>query len=87
MLAKLVFDCLLEAEKQKCRSIAFPVFGTGNLEYPWDEVARTMLDTINKYGTLRSGITTVKEVKIVLYEKDVKSIKVRLMLKKNFNNA
>ncbi|CAC5392459.1 unnamed protein product [Mytilus coruscus] len=75
LLAKLVFDCLLEAEKNNCRSIAFPVFGTGNLEYPWDEVARTMLDTINKYGTLRSGITTVKEVKIVLYEKDVKSIK------------
>jgi O-acetyl-ADP-ribose deacetylase (regulator of RNase III) len=41
---------LIYTQKAQCRSIAFPVFGTGNLEYPWDEVAQTMIDTINKYG-------------------------------------
>lgn len=62
----------------QCKSIAFPVFGTGKLEYPWDEVAKTMIDTINKYGRMHYD-TTIREVKIVLYDKDVESIQVNIV--------
>jgi O-acetyl-ADP-ribose deacetylase (regulator of RNase III) len=54
------------------------VFGTGNLEYPWDEVANTMIDTINKYGRMHYD-TTIREVKIVLFDKDIKSIQVNIV--------
>jgi O-acetyl-ADP-ribose deacetylase (regulator of RNase III) len=66
------------AQTAQCRSIAFPVFGTGNLEYPWDEVANTMIDTINKYGRMHYD-TTIGEVKIVLFDKDIKSIQVNIV--------
>jgi len=56
------------------------VFGTGNLEYPWDEVAKTMIDTINKYGRIHCD-TTIREVKIVLFDKDIKSIQVNIVYK------
>ena len=65
-------------QKEQCRSIAFPVFGTGSLEYPWDEVANTMIDTINKYGRMHYD-TTIREVKIVLFDKDIKSIQVNIV--------
>lgn len=74
LLAKLVFDCMIYADSQKCRSIAFPVFGTGNLEYPWDVVAKIMIDTINKYGRMNSTKTEIREVRVVLYDQDAKSI-------------
>jgi O-acetyl-ADP-ribose deacetylase (regulator of RNase III) len=54
------------------------VFGTGNLLYPWDEVANTMIDTINKYGRMHYD-TTIREVKIVLFDKDIKSIQVNIV--------
>jgi O-acetyl-ADP-ribose deacetylase (regulator of RNase III) len=65
-------------QKAQCRSIAFPVFGIGNLEYPWDEVAKTMIDTINKYGRMNFD-TTIREIKIVLLDKDIKSIQVNIV--------
>ena len=54
------------------------MFGTGNLLYPWDEVANTMIDTINKYGRMHYD-TTIREVKIVLFDKDIKSIQVNIV--------
>jgi O-acetyl-ADP-ribose deacetylase (regulator of RNase III) len=54
------------------------VFGTGILCYPWDEVANTMIDTINKYGRMHYD-TTIREVKIVLFDKDIKSIQVNIV--------
>jgi O-acetyl-ADP-ribose deacetylase (regulator of RNase III) len=66
------------AQTAQCRSIAFPVFGTGNSEYPWDEVANTMIDTINKFGRMHYD-TTIREVKIVLFDKDIKSIQVNIV--------
>ena len=78
ILEKVVFECLMNTHAAQLGSIAFPVFGTGNLLYPWGTVAKTMIHTIQKYARIYFD-TTVKEVKIVLYEKDQKSIEVTTM--------
>jgi hypothetical protein len=38
----------------------------------------TMIDTINKYGRIHYD-TTIREVKIVLFDKDIKSIQVNIV--------
>ncbi|KAK6185734.1 hypothetical protein SNE40_007902 [Patella caerulea] len=48
-LSVVVWNCLEEANCRKMTSIAFPVLGIGNLEYPVHLVAKCMLDEINEY--------------------------------------
>ncbi|XP_060560197.1 uncharacterized protein LOC132720172 [Ruditapes philippinarum] len=49
VLQQFVEDCLIEADEQDCKSIAFPALGTGNLRYPPRDVAAAMLDGIESY--------------------------------------
>ncbi|CAG2257455.1 MACROD [Mytilus edulis] len=42
----------MNVEAAQCKSIAFPVFGTGKLLYPWESVAKTMITTVQKYGRM-----------------------------------
>lgn len=49
--------------------------------YPWDEVAKTMIRTVYKYGR-KFPDTAMKEVRIVLYDKDYDSIEVIIILTK-----
>lgn len=68
----------MNVEAAQCKTIAFPVFGTGKLLYPWESVAKTMITTVQKYGRMHFE-TCVEEVRIVLYEKDLKSIEASLI--------
>ena len=72
-LQKFVLDCLAEAEKLKCLSIAFPAIGTGNLAYPKQEVAQAMFEAVQQFEDRQHFL---KEVKFVLYHQDKESIQV-----------
>ncbi|XP_060606465.1 protein mono-ADP-ribosyltransferase PARP14-like, partial [Ruditapes philippinarum] len=63
VLQQFVEGCLIEADEQDCKSIAFPALGTGNLEYPPRDVATAMLDGIESY-TEESMIAKLKTVYI-----------------------
>ena len=43
-LRELVGKCLSRANKDKCRTISFPVLGSGKLKYPPQKVASVLLD-------------------------------------------
>ncbi|XP_052081210.1 protein mono-ADP-ribosyltransferase PARP14-like [Mytilus californianus] len=68
-----VYNCLIQAEKDKCNSIAFPVLGTGKLKYPWDDVARTMRNAFCKFKFHCRHIN-LKEMIVVLHPDDKRSI-------------
>lgn len=70
-----MYNCLIQAEKDKCKSIAFPVFGTGKLKYPWGDVARTMRNAFGKFMYCYRHIN-LKEIRVVLLPDDKKSIEV-----------
>ena len=70
-----MWQCLLYAHSQQLSSVAFPALGTGNRKYPWKKVAKTMLDVIDDFGRQYQD-TPIKEVRVVLYEKDPKTINV-----------
>ncbi|XP_067657091.1 protein mono-ADP-ribosyltransferase PARP14-like [Haliotis asinina] len=73
-LQVLVANCLAKASDKQYRSIAFPALGTGNLGYPRDVVAKTMMETVEQFGQLNPE-TSLQEVKIVVYHKDSATIK------------
>lgn len=50
--------------------------GTGNLGYPHDVVARTMLAAVDQFEQM-NPTTSLKEVKIVIYPQDQKCIQVK----------
>ncbi|XP_033731448.1 LOW QUALITY PROTEIN: uncharacterized protein LOC117321077, partial [Pecten maximus] len=72
VLELLVTKCLIETDKRRLQSIAFPVLGTGKLLYPTHLVAKTMCDTISKYG--RNRKTNIKTVKVAIFERDILKI-------------
>ena len=73
-----MFHCLSFASTEKYKSIAFPVFGTGTLQYPWKNVANVMVETIQKFGRMCKN-TTLQEVNIVSHPDNLKSIEVRIL--------
>ncbi|XP_046562803.1 protein mono-ADP-ribosyltransferase PARP14-like isoform X2 [Haliotis rubra] len=74
ILQTLVAKCLKKASDKQYRSIAFPALGTGNLGYPRDVVAKTMMETMEQFGQ-DNPTTSLQEVKIVVYHKDTATIK------------
>lgn len=76
MLKLVIWNCLEKADELKCSSIAFPSLGTGKLLHPFSLVAETMYHTIHCYERCHSD-TKIKDISIVLYEKDTECIKVR----------
>ncbi|XP_052082724.1 uncharacterized protein LOC127720265 isoform X3 [Mytilus californianus] len=73
ILEQAVYNCLIQAEKDKCKSIAFPVLGTGKLQYPWGDVARTMRNAFWKFK-LHYRHANLKEIRVVLHPDDKRSI-------------
>ncbi|XP_046342281.2 protein mono-ADP-ribosyltransferase PARP14-like isoform X2 [Haliotis rufescens] len=74
VLQELIRDCLQEAHSKRYQSIAFPALGTGNLGYPRDVVAKTMMETVEQFGQDNPG-SSLQEVKIVVYHKDTAATK------------
>ncbi|CAC5406004.1 PARP10_14_15 [Mytilus coruscus] len=70
---KFVNNCLVAAEKDGYRSIAFPALGTGNLHYPCHLVAKYMFDIVEQFARNKQK-TTLSYVYFVVYEKDAKVI-------------
>jgi poly [ADP-ribose] polymerase 10/14/15 len=55
--------------KKGIRSIAFPAVGSGNLRFPPDIVAKSMLEAVDNFSS-RNTRTSINEVRFVIYGKD-----------------
>lgn len=74
-LGSYVVKCLTEASKQHHQTIAFPVLGAGNLGYPPDIVAETMLGAIEEFQKMTPS-TSLTNASIVIYHADKKILQV-----------
>lgn len=77
VLRLIIWQCLTVATDKNYKSVAFPAFGTGRLEYPPRKVAETMFDVVQKFA-MKNPNTTVKQVYIVLFGKDTENIVVNI---------
>ena len=71
----MVTSCLEWASNQKATSIAFPALGTGQLGFPGDVVAKEMFSAAEIFINEKPD-SSVKNIKFVIYHKDMDSIKV-----------
>lgn len=65
----MVKKCLLEADALGCRSIAFPAFGTGKLDYPVRDSALAMFEAAEEYQFEAIG-STLERVLFAVYGTD-----------------
>ncbi|XP_070212581.1 protein mono-ADP-ribosyltransferase PARP14-like [Littorina saxatilis] len=73
VLHQTVMDCLTKCNQSGFTSIAIPALGTGNLSYPRDEVAQTMIGAVRQFEqTCPSSV--LREVKLVVYHKDTQTV-------------
>lgn len=75
-LSGIFKDCLEKAENSSLSSISFPAIGTGNLGFPKDRVATSMLDEILTFSSKKQP-KHLKKVVIILYSGDAQTIQVR----------
>ena len=68
-------DALNHANRNGFKSIALPAMGTGNLGFPRDVVAEMMFNSVIEFSKKNPG-TSVKDVRLVLYDKDQPTIDV-----------
>ncbi|XP_033990535.1 poly(ADP-ribose) polymerase family member 14-related sequence 1 [Trematomus bernacchii] len=73
-LSVIFTECLAKAEEMGLTSICFPAIGTGQLGYPKDLVASTLLDTIDQFSSKKQP-KHLKKVMIILYPLDAQTIK------------
>ena len=72
----MVFRCLHTADKNKVCSIVFPAIGSGSSNFPADKVAEAMLKAMFDFVD-EADSTTVETIVIILYYKDVDTVKVK----------
>ncbi|XP_038654293.1 protein mono-ADP-ribosyltransferase PARP14-like isoform X2 [Scyliorhinus canicula] len=72
LLRAIIQKCLQNAHESQHRSISFPAIGTGNLRFPKDTVAKIFFEEIKRFISANST-STLKEVKLIIYEKDLAS--------------
>ena len=61
--------CLQKGEELRMSSIAFPVIGTGNLNFPPNEASRIMLEEILSFCQTNAS-STLKDIRFVVYQQD-----------------
>ena len=61
--------CLLEGEQLGVKSIAFPVIGTGNLNFPRNAALRIMLEETISFCQANS-VSKVQDIRFVVFEQD-----------------
>ena len=61
--------CLRKGEELRMSSIAFPVIGTGNLNFPPNEASRIMLEEILCFCQTNAS-STLKDIRFVVYQQD-----------------
>ena len=77
MFKSLVSKCLVQADKDKHVSIAFPVLGTGNLSFPCQVVAKSMYEVVESFSKDYPK-TTVKDIRFVIKENKSEKLDVSL---------
>ncbi|XP_067656383.1 uncharacterized protein [Haliotis asinina] len=75
VMYRFIYQCLNEACKLEVESIAFPVLGTGTLNYPVENVAEVMF-TVVEWFFNETTTSSLKTVKFVVYEGDKDIIQV-----------
>ena len=68
-LTKTIRNCLDELKKSGFKSIAFPVIGTGMLNYPHDMAAKSIIDTSLDF--LRDNKTEEFDIQIIIFDQNV----------------
>ena len=71
----VVTKCLDLASQRGYATVALPALGTGNLGYPHNIVAQTMLGAVDRFLQTNPS-TSLKEVRIVVYHTDKKCLQV-----------
>jgi len=69
VLRKIVQRCLQKGEVLRVKSIAFPVIGTGNLNFPRNTASRIMLEEVFRFCQV-NGSSSLKDIRFVVYQKD-----------------
>lgn len=59
-------NCLIQATDDRMQTIAFPAIGTGNLKYPVEDVAETMINTVHEFSD--KCPTTLQSVFFVIFD-------------------
>ena len=73
VLRDILKKSLHEAHKRSLTSIAIPAIGTGNLKFPHDRVATASFEEVLTFSK-KNLISTVKEVHLVVYDKDLPTV-------------
>ena len=68
-LRAIVQTCLKKGEELGVKSIAFPVIGTGNLNFPRDAASRIMLEQTISFCQANSR-SKVQDIRFVVFEQD-----------------
>ena len=76
-LLKSLIKCLEIAAKDKHTIVAVPALATGGLNYPPEEVAKATLEAVALHNLNHGRTTTIKTVKVVLFDDDIDLIRVR----------
>ncbi|XP_076101996.1 protein mono-ADP-ribosyltransferase PARP14-like isoform X2 [Mytilus galloprovincialis] len=71
---KFVYTCLETMSKSRLHSIAIPAMGTGIIGYPPWRVAAMMYNIVDKFSDNNKS-SKIKEVKLVVYPSDDKTVK------------
>ncbi|XP_068707161.1 protein mono-ADP-ribosyltransferase PARP14-like [Montipora foliosa] len=69
VLRNIVQRCLQKGEELRMSSIAFPVIGTGKLNFPPNEASRIMLEEIFSFCQTNVS-STLKDIRFVVYQQD-----------------
>ena len=73
VLRDILKKSLHEAHKRSLTSIAIPAIGTGTLKFPHDRVATASFEEVLTFSK-RNLTSTVKEVHLVVYDKDLPTV-------------
>ncbi|KAK3589891.1 hypothetical protein CHS0354_015917 [Potamilus streckersoni] len=71
LMKTFVLNCLKQADQSGLKSMAFPALGTGNLQFPADEVGKLMVRCIESFGK-KTPNTSLKDISLVVYPSDLK---------------
>jgi len=74
-MRNFLVNAFTQADRSKFKSIAIPAIGTGNLRIPHSVVTAVMYDEVQKFSQAKRG-TTLKDVRFVVYDKDLTTVKV-----------
>ena len=73
LLQRIFLECITYSAK----SVAMPLLGTGKHRFPEDLVLRIMKQEVEKFSSTYGRVKSLKEIKIVRYDKGVKGATVQ----------